>query len=201
MILDHLAVASETLEAAQAHVEEVLGVAMAPGGKHAHFGTHNRLLGLAEGLYLEAIAIDRAAPKPDYPRWFDLDRFTGPPRLANWICRVDDLDAALAGLPEGAGEPVTLERGDLRWRMAVPDDGILPMQGAFPAVLEWEVPNPPGERLDPSGCRLLRLEVIHPEAARLAQLLPLTDSRVVFEGGDVALRAVFDTPHGERVLT
>ena len=57
--------------------------------------THNRLLGLGD-LYLEVIAADPSAPRPAWPRWFDLDRFTGAPRLTNWICACDDLEAAVA---------------------------------------------------------------------------------------------------------
>ncbi len=57
MLLDHLAVSGETLEAAQNYVEEALGVSMQTGGEHAVFHTHNKLMGLADGLYLEAIAI------------------------------------------------------------------------------------------------------------------------------------------------
>ena len=89
--LDHLAVSGATLEAARAAVEDALGVPMQPGGEHDVFHTHNTLLGLEDGLYLEAIAINPAAPTPDRPRWFDLDRFEGSARLSNWICRTDDI--------------------------------------------------------------------------------------------------------------
>ena len=113
MELDHIAVAGETLAEATAHVEAALGVPMQPGGEHAVFHTHNTLMGLADGLYLEAISVNPAAPVPERPRWFDLDRFAGPARLTNWICRCDDLDATLAALPDGFGAPVELQRGDL----------------------------------------------------------------------------------------
>lgn len=200
MQLDHIAIAGETLEAAVAHVEEALGVPLLPGGKHVHFGTHNQLLGLADGLYLEAIAIDPSAPALDYPRWFDLDRFEGKPRLNNWICRSDDLEAELARLPKGAGRPVALQRGDLRWRMAVPETGILPLSGSFPALIQWDVDVLPGDILPASGVRLQRLEVAHQEALWLREVLGLADPRVQFVPGDAALRATFDTPHGLREL-
>ena len=145
--LDHLAVAGETLEAGRAHVEETLGVALQPGGAHARFSTHNMLLGLEDGLYLEVIAVDPQAPAPQTARWFDLDRFAGPPRLSNWICRCDRLESALALSPEGSGAPVDLERGDLRWRMAVPGDGILPFGGCFPALMQWQGAGHPAARL------------------------------------------------------
>ena len=69
------------------------------------------LLRLAEGLYLEAIAVDPAAEPQRRPRWFDLDRFEGAPRISNWICRCADLDTALHGLPDGAGRPLALAQG------------------------------------------------------------------------------------------
>lgn len=199
--LDHIAVAGETLEAACAHVESALGVAMRPGGRHAHFGTHNMLMGLADGLYLEVIAIDPAAPAPGRPRWFDLDRLTGAPRIGNWICRCEDLDAALRALPQ-AGRPVALSRGEVRWRMAVPDNGQLPFDNRFPALMQWQTRPTPAEVLPETGCRLSRLTVFHPDAPSLeAALGPhLADPRLAFETGPPNLTAVFDTPAGRRVL-
>ncbi|MDF1718253.1 MAG: VOC family protein [Antarcticimicrobium sp.] len=202
MELDHIAVSGETLEEATAAVEAALGVPMGLGGQHDVFITHNRLLGLADGLYLEAIAADPTRPAPDRPRWFDLDSFAGPARLTNWICRCDDLDALLAALPVQAGAPVALSRGDLRWRMAVPADGKLPYDNLFPPLIQWQCDLHPAGMLPPSGCRLRRLVVAHPEAVALRDLLAphLADPRVEFEPGAPALSAEFDTPHGARVL-
>jgi len=202
MELDHIAVSGETLEEAAAAVEAALGVPMGSGGQHDVFITHNRLLGLEDGLYLEAIATDPTRPAPDRPRWFDLDSFAGPARLTNWICRCDDLDALLAALPVQAGAPVALSRGDLRWRMAVPADGKLPFDNLFPPLIQWQCDLHPARMLPPSGCRLRRLVVAHPEALALREVLApqLADPRVVFEPGAPALSAEFDTPHGVRVL-
>lgn len=198
--LDHIAVAGGTLDEAAAAVEDALGVALQPGGQHPRFGTHNRLLGLEGGLYLEAIAIDPGAPAPDRPRWFGLDGFEGRARPTNWICRCDDLDAVLAGMPAGAGAPVALSRGDLRWRMAVPEHGHLPYDNLFPALIEWQGDLHPAAMLARSGCALRRLTVAHPDAAALWALLALEDDRIAFEPGAPALAAEFDTPHGVRAL-
>jgi len=200
LTLDHLAVAGETLAEAVAHVEEALGVEMGSGGEHAHFGTHNQLIGLADGIYLEAIAANPAAGDLPYPRWFDLDRLHGAPRLGNWICRTDDMDAELARLDVDAGKVVHLTRGDLRWRMAVPDSGVLPFDNRFPALIQWDVAVTPAEILAPSGVALARLEVAHPEHEDLAAHVGVSDPRVVFVAGKPALQATFDTPHGQRVL-
>ncbi|MGJ8544774.1 MAG: VOC family protein [Sulfitobacter sp.] len=197
--LDHLAVGAEHLEEGAAHVAAQLQTALQPGGAHAVFHTHNQLLGLEGGLYLEAIAADPAAPVPQRPRWFDLDNFKGPPRLSNWICRCDNLEAALAVLPEGFGAPVDLARGALRWRMAVPQSGKLPFDNCAPALIEWQAGGHPGAMLAPSGLALERLTVSHPEALELQQLLAplLVDARVVFAVGAAGLRAVI----GGKVLS
>ena len=201
--LDHIAVAGATLAEATEAVETALGVSLQAGGEHDVFFTHNTLLGLEDGLYLEAIAINPQAPTPDRPRWFDLDRFSGPARLTNWICRTDDLSAALAALPDGVGDPVSLRRGDLRWKMAVPDTGCLPFDNLHPAVIEWGTDVHPAQMLRPSGCRLRRLVVTHPQAPALQTALApqFDDARVAFEIGDTPhLMAEIDTPHGLRVL-
>ena len=202
MQLDHLAVLGATLAEASDHIEQALGIALQNGGVHPVFGTHNRLLGLMDGVYLEAISIDPNAPKPTMARWFDLDRFTGLPRLGNWICRCDNLDKVLVGMSRESGRPVELTRGALRWRMAVPDDGILPFQGAFPALIQWQSKAHPAHALKPRGCRLRRLTIAHPETAQLQSALgAFFDPRVVFEKADqVGLSATFETPHGERQL-
>lgn len=197
--LDHLAIAAEQLDEGAEIVAERLGLPLTAGGKHAHMATHNRLLGLGD-LYLEVISIDPEAPAPAWPRWFDLDHFSGPPRLTNWICATDDLDGMLARAPEGAGVATDLARGDLRWRMAVPPTGRLPFDDTYPALIQWLGPHPTS-RLPDSGARLLRLEIAHPEADALRTSLALADPRVVIVPGPAkALWAEMDTPHGRRVL-
>ncbi|HEY9039892.1 MAG TPA: VOC family protein [Roseovarius sp.] len=199
--LDHIAVVANTLEEGADWVHRALGVAPGPGGQHAYFGTHNRLLGLDEGLYLEVIAIDPDAPPPGHARWFNLDRFSGAPRIGNWICRTSDLAGAQAALP-GIGAQVPLERGDLRWRMAVPESGQLPFDECHPAVMQWDCARHPAASLAATGIALRRLVVTQPEADALRARLhrQLTDDRVVFDVGPARLRAEFDTPGGPRTL-
>ncbi len=202
LALDHLAVSAADLDAGAAWVEHTLGVPLAGGGKHPNMGTHNRLLSLGD-LYLEVIAIDPAAPRPAQPRWFDLDTFRGPPRLTNWICRTEDLDAALTQAPNGTGTATDLARGDYRWRFAVPPSGRLPFDDCHPALIQWQGELHPAKALRDHGIRLTGLQITHPEAPALqAALKGLTDPRVtVVTGPYHALRATFDTPNGPRVLT
>jgi len=203
LAFDHIAVSAETLAEGVAAVEAALGVGLAGGGQHPHMATHNRLLGLGD-LYLEVIAADPDAARPVWPRWFDLDNFLGLPRLTNWVARCESLSAALAVSPDGTGIPVSLQRGDYRWQMAVPADGKLPFDGCFPALIQWQADLHPSRALPESGVRLARLEVAHPEAVGLRAALArvgFADPRVVIvHGAAMAMRATFSTPHGARVL-
>ena len=195
--LDHLAVAARSLEEGQAWVETRLGVRMVAGGRHAEMATWNRLLSLGPRLYLEVIAIDPEAPPAGRPRWFALDEFEGPPRVAAWVVRVPDLDAALAAAPDGMGVPLDFARDPYRWRMAVPASGRLPFDGMAPALISWRESAHPAAALPASGIGLRRLDVAHPEP--LDAVLPAI-GRVHHARGAATLSALFDTPVGERVL-
>jgi hypothetical protein len=203
LYLDHLAVSAMSLDDGAAWVETALGVPLAPGGKHSHMGTHNQLLNLGD-LYLEVIAIDPDAAPPPSPRWFDLDSFRGPPRLTNWICRTDDLDATLAAAPDGTGTATDLARGDYRWRFAIPASGRLPFGDCHPALIAWQGDRHPARDLPDRGVRLTRLEIAHPDAKALSTALrgqPADPRLHIGPGPYRSFRAVFSTPGGPRVLT
>jgi hypothetical protein len=201
LTLDHLAVGCADLDEGTAWVEDRLGVALQRGGKHARYGTHNRLLGLGDDLYFEVITKDPAAVPDAGHAWFGRDDFNGPPRLANWICQTDDMGAALAKAPADVGVPRALTRGDLSWELTVPDDGSLPYGGAFPTLIKWAAgTHHPAQRLPDSGCRLIQFEVYHPDATAIAAMMDLSDDRVRLATGPFAMQATFQTPQGERAL-
>ena len=200
LTFDHIAIACTDLTAASAALSSRLGAPLQPGGQHTRYGTHNALLGMGD-LYLELIALDPAAPPTGRAAWFDLDRFTGPARPANWICRTDDLPAAIAAAPVAPGPAVPLTRGDLNWQITVPVDGSLPLSGAMPTLIQWGSDTlHPTHRLPDSQCRLTRWEVSHPQAGLLRDNLLLHDPRVAFVTGAPGFRAIIDIPLGTTVL-
>lgn len=205
-ILDHVAIAAGSLDEGTAMVEAALGVELEGGGQHVAMGTHNRLLSLGPGEYLEVIAVDPALAGPDRPRWFDLDRFEGPPAPRAWILRCDDLEASVAAAPSGIGAPMAFERGDLRWRMAVPEDGVLPYDNVFPALIGWDCAAHPAQRLTDRGVRLQAIELHHPDPEGLRAALGtalgggVEDQRIQLSNGMPGISFVFDTPLGLRRL-
>ena len=154
--LDHLVVAALNLEEGAAWVASRLGATPAGGGKHVAMGTHNRLLSLGPECYLEVIAIDPDAPPPGRPRWFSMDtpamaaRLARGPALVHWVARTDDIAHELAGRPV---EIMEMQRGEFRWRIGVPPDGLLVEEGATPTLIQW-ISRSPAPVLPDAGVRL-----------------------------------------------
>ena len=182
MFIDHLVISGETLEEAVDYVESALDIRMQEGGRHELFGTHNKLLALDNGLYLECIAVDPNAIKPKHPRWFNLDHFFGKPRLSNWVCSSEELKIDLAKMQVLLGQVIEVSRGDYSWSITVPENGILPFDGCFPALIKWpSIQKHPLVKLPPSGLSLDSLTIYHPDASKLQELLrSLSDERVSF---------------------
>jgi len=161
--LDHLVVAARTLEEGAAWIESLLGAVPVAGGKHETMGTHNRLLGLGGGMYLEVIAVDPEAAPPARPRWFSLDtpemqeRLEQGPALIHWVMRTDAIEEDAALYPEEL-EILSLSRGPYRWRIGVPRDGQLPCGGRCPTPIQWEGHMHPAANLPASGCAILELD-------------------------------------------
>jgi len=204
--IDHLVVTARSRGEGIAWLADALGVTPVMGGEHPRMGTHNALVRLGDATYLEVIAPNPQAPRPDRPRWFDLDRLApaAAPRLATWVVRASDIDAAAAAasLPLGPIEAMT--RGTLAWRLTVPGDGGLVLDGAAPSLIQWARHDHPAAALPDQGCRLEGLTIRHPQADRLAAML----RNIGFDGPltltpsteDWALDATIQTPAGVCVL-
>jgi len=173
--LDHLVIAAGSLEVPA--LERALGVPLSGGGKHLRMGTHNRVLRVGDGAYLEVIAIDPQDSQPDRPRWFGLDEpavrasLAEGPRLIHWIARVDTTE--LPSLPFELGPWEAFRRGDLSWQLTVRADGALPADGVVPSLICWGGSAHPAARLPDAGVTLEALELEHPRAADVQRQLEL----------------------------
>ena len=207
--LDHLVVGAATLAAGIAFVERMTGVAPIPGGKHVTMGTHNALMQLNDRAYLEVIAIDPDGTKPPHPRWFDLDdvalqgELAERPRLIAWVARTPDIDGASTACDMALGPIRSFERGGYRWRLTVPDDGRRPAKGVVPALIQWDVPAHPTDRLPPTNVALAELAASLPDPtpARTALVaLGLSERMRVSYDRETRLAAMLRTPRGAVTL-
>ena len=220
--IDHLVIAAPTLAEGVTWCEQTLGVSPGPGGAHALFGTHNRLLRLAsasgQACYLEIIAVDPAAtPQRAAPlaRWFDLDqaalqaqlRAQGP-QLIHWVLRVPQIDTTLQAWQSlDRGPALTASRptpqGLLQWRISVRDDGQRLLGGALPTLIEWGDVHP-RDAMPESGLALSALTLQAPNTDLLQQALDaaqLGDPAVRVIRGPAGLSAQLHTPRGDITLS
>lgn len=175
-------------------------------------GTHNRLLKLGEGAFLEVIAVNPGAPAPDRPRWFGLDdpyvreSLEQRPRLLGWVVRTPDIYKVQAKTSFSFGEPVFVGRGKLSWHFGLPADGRLLASGMLPYLITWSTPEHPAQQLKNLGCTLERLEIVHPSAEWLAPILSdigaagLVELTPLENNAAPALKAYIRTPTGLKTL-
>ncbi|HTL75671.1 MAG TPA: VOC family protein [Casimicrobiaceae bacterium] len=204
LAVDHLVVAAASLASGTAWIEERLGVPASPGGKHVAMGTHNALVGLGPGVYLEVIAIDPTLAPPARPRWYALDdprmraQLAESPALIHWAARTRDIEADAARSPVDLGAIMPMRRGEFHWRLTVPDDGHLPGRGLVPTLIQWSSRHPTNTLLD-SGLRLTTLAGEHPEPAPVRTALAalgLSEMLKVTYGRVPRLAAMLRSPRG-----
>ena len=186
-------------------IEAQLGEKFLSGGDHHVMGTHNRVMGLSDRHYLEVISIAPHLPKPERPRWFNLDTFDGQPRLITWVVRTDDLEVFCRHYPAMFGDIVEMSRGDLTWRITVPQDGSLVEGGVLPMVIEWPKGVHPTTNLAEQGMRLDRLVLNHPNPQKIIGLLKVLGGTrlletVRVESGAPSLKAMIYSPSGPAVI-
>jgi len=221
--LDHLVISARTLDEGSQYVADTLGVAPAGGGAHPLMRTHNRLLNLWGGVYLEVIAIDPdaatgAAGTEPRPRLFALDapstqaRLKEGPFLSHWVARVErpkQLARWQAQYPERIAPVVPMTRGDFTWALSVPDDGSFPAwqgagDGVIPSLIQWDTPRHPTAVLPETGLALKSLTGSHPRADVVqAQLDWLGAAHLIAlhtTADAPSLVAEFETPAGLRTL-
>jgi hypothetical protein len=199
--VDHLVWGGWRLEEEVDRLEAWTGVRARAGGRHPGEGTHNALIGLGQGMYLELIAPDPGAPVPARPRWFGLDRLAVP-RLLGWAAKSTGLEqraeaARARGLELGDVRDGRRERADgsiLAWRLTGPasgPDGVL-----VPFLIDWGNGPHPADTA-PAGARLVEIHGEHPQpAATAARLRFLEIDLEVTSAAFPALVATLETPRG-----
>ncbi len=128
--IDHVVIACPDADAAATQLESSLGIACMAGGRHEGFGTRNRIAWLADGSYLELIAVDdehAAVTSPVGAASLRALEAQGG-GLATYAMLVDDLEAT-APAAYGSVTHGSRVRDDgevVEWWTAFPDAPLSP---------------------------------------------------------------------------
>jgi hypothetical protein len=174
-------------------------------------GTHNHLLRLGDDLFLEVVAVDPAAPRPQHRRWFGLDdravverHWQAGRRLRCYVARCAGVAETIGTEGDTFGAPMQLTRGELRWTFAVRTDGELPAGGALPHLMDWGLRGNPAPTMPDFGLRLreLTVETPDPDAVQSAlDVIGMTRKPNIRRADTLRLSARIETPQGVRTLT
>ena len=209
--LDHLTVVAPDLAEGVAHVRRCLDLDVPFGQRHLYMGTHNHLLQLGDGIYLEIVALDPAAPPQPRRRWFGLDDprqvradWDAGRRLRGWVARTDCIDTVLTGRGDMFGQKVALPHDAPAFDFAIPDGGSLPLDGLLPSIIDrWGRPRSMAT-IAHLGARLAAFTLEHPDPASIRTLyrdLAIAGAPTVISGVRPRYSAQIETPAGSRVLT
>lgn len=173
--IDHIVLAVPDLEQSTKEFKEKYNIDLVYGGKHESFGTHNALLNLGKGSYLEVLAPDLDNTTFDGPRWMGAD-LSQRPVVCRWALKSHDLvkdqealrkiNSEYGNIIEGSRQK--LDGSTLRWQMIRPLP--TPLVDIAPFMVDWkDSDSHPTDSL-PEGCQLLSIEFAHPQAEQMLGL-------------------------------
>ena len=165
--VDHVLYATSDIERGMDEIEALLGVRPVMGGHHPQYGTHNALLSLGAGIYLEVIARKPELPAPQRGALIDVPQDTDS-RLFTWVFRSADIEETAAAAAAGGVELGRVESGsrkkpdgsEITWQLTDPYTSS--MDGAVPYVINWGNTTHPSTVV-PSGGELVELVIEHPD--------------------------------------
>ena len=97
-----------------------------------------------------------------------------------------------------------IKRDKLNWKMTVKNDGLLPFNNTFPAIIEWGYKTiHPSKSLPKVDCELFHLSIYHPLVEDLRfNLKNLNDKRISFiQNNKKGIVAEFKTKKGNKILS
>jgi hypothetical protein len=140
--LDHVVIAVADLAAAAREIEAQYGLVSLEGGRHAGWGTANRIVPLGEN-YLELVAVvdEAEAAQSPFGSWVARVHPTIA-RPLGWAVRTHQLDdvARRLDLTVGAGSRAAKNGQLMRWRLAGIEQATA--EPSLPFFIEWEQGTP-----------------------------------------------------------
>jgi Glyoxalase-like domain len=205
-MLDHILLGCDDLQRGIDFVEQHTGVRAAFGGVHPGRGTQNALLSLGIRRYLEIIAHDPKQNASSSELSTKLKTLSEP-RLVGWAAHPGDVqvlatDLAKAGVSAEGPTPGSRKRPDgtvLHWKtLHLKDDA----NGLLPFFIEWSADSSHPSADAPSGCQLLRFELLTPDPVAVAKIATQLKLKApLAKSTSPQLHAVIVGPKGKLDLT
>jgi len=199
--IDHIMLGIDDLDRGVKQFEEATGVKPVYGGKHPR-GTHNALVSLGEGTYLEIIAVQKGVTPPDdYTGLAQLHTLTP----IGWAVSSKDnaqlrsrLEAAGMTVTEAApGSRTTPAGKTLSWQTF----GLKDNFEEAPFFIVWSAQTAHPSTTSPPGCKLQQWRIAGPHQKDLEQLRRTLDLRS--EAADAkatSMRLTLTCPKGQVVF-
>ncbi len=196
--IDHILLGIDDLDRGMESFEKLTGVRPVYGGKHPG-GTHNALVSLGDGTYLEILALQPGVPPPkEYAGLEQLHTLTP----IGWA--VSSKDSAqlrdrliAAGMPvteSNAGSRKTPTGATLAWQTFSLKDNF----EEAPFFIVWSAQTAHPSTTSPTGCKLQHWRIASPHQKNLEQLRHTLDLQHLdlADGPTTALRLSLSCPKG-----
>jgi hypothetical protein len=195
--IDHILLGIDDLDRGVEQFEKLTGVRPVYGGKHPR-GTHNALVSLGDGTYLEILALQpNVAPPKEYAELKKLNALTP----IGWAVSSKDsarlrsqlTSAGLAVSEPSPGSRTTPAGKELSWQTFGLEDAF----EEAPFFIVWSLQSAHPSTTSPAGCRLQQWRVAGPHLEKLEQLRTALDLRVdVAQAPSTTLRLALNCPKG-----
>ena len=211
---DHIAIGTSNLNDGVKWAEGKLHSKIPYGGKHDQMGTHNHVLSSGNKTYLEILSKDLSAPPNKRNTWFGMDdpkvelALYKSPKIIGWVCRTKNINRTLAllenlGIDTDFGKPIEMSRGKLKWKFSFRSDGLVPLWGSAPILIEWRDTKHVSFQMADTGLRFKSLLIATPHKNALESLLwtlDFNDNRVsVVKATDTCITATYQLQDGREV--
>lgn len=201
--IDHIVYCVDDMDEAIRFFQNEVGVSPIIGGKHIAKGTHNAILSVGQGCYLEILAVDAANSKVTSSRWMGVD-LVDRPTVTRWCLKSSSLhdDSMLLQRYNGELGMVTaglreLPSGQLlKWQLSEPLSS--PAVDIVPFLIDWsESDSHPTFGL-PVDLALTAVTLYHPNPTLIQPLLDsLRCSYSIQQGADIRIAVTLIGPRGE----
>jgi len=197
--IDHVILGVTDLAHGVRQFEAKTGVAPRLGGRHPGRDTQNALATLGDGRYLEILApADPAAGSTDRRVRLNYRDLT----FSGWALQTRSIEAAVARVRDAGvdisdplpGSRRTPEGTLLEWKTAVLRGSGLELA---PFLIRWSLGTVHPSTSSPEGCRLVALELEHPDPEPLQAFFAAADfAATLRQGTELRMTLTLDCPRG-----